>query len=139
MADKKYIYRILDVNFNRAKEGLRVCEEVVRFALNDKKLTIYLRQLRYQISSTVNKLPVSYSALLSSRSSKDDVGKNFYPQRQGKKIDYQNILLVNLQRTKEALRVLEEFSAFIDKRSSRKFQNLRFKVYNLEKILFERL
>lgn len=138
MVSKKYIYRIIDANLNRSKEGLRVCEEVARFALNDKKLTLSLRQLRYQLSWAVKILPVSYAELLSGRNTKGDVGKNFYPRRQGKRVNYKNIFLINIQRVKEALRVLEEFSAFLDKKTHPKFQNLRFKVYNLEKTAFER-
>lgn len=138
MADKKCIYRILDANFNRAKEGLRVCEEIARFALNDKKLTLLLRQLRYQVSGVVKKLPVSYAELLSQRNTKGDLGKKFYPKREGERVNYKNIFLINIQRVKEALRVLEEFTAFLDKKTPPKFQNLRFKVYNLEKTAFER-
>ncbi len=139
MAGKKNIYRILDANLNRSKEGLRVCEEVVRFALNDKKLTAYLRRLRHDISRVADKLPLDYASLLASRNSKEDVGKNFQAERQIKKISYQKIFFRNLQRVKEALRVLEEFSLFLDQKVSKRFQNLRFKIYNLEKIIYERL
>ena len=33
------IYRILDANFNRAREALRVAEDCGRFALNDPAIT----------------------------------------------------------------------------------------------------
>ena len=35
----KDFLRIVDVNYNRAREGMRVCEEVARFALSDAALT----------------------------------------------------------------------------------------------------
>lgn len=138
MATKKNIYRILDANLNRYQEGLRVCEEVARFILNDKKLTIYLRRLRHQVSEVVEELPGGYTDLLNARDSKADVGKSFSPRRRGKKVDHQKIFLLNLQRVKEALRVLEEFSLFLSKKSARGFQKLRFKIYNLEKVIFAR-
>lgn len=139
MTGKKNIYRILDANLNRSKEGLRVCEEVVRFALNDKKLTAHLRRLRHEISRAADKLPLDYASLLASRNSKEDVGKNFSTERQIKKINYHKIFLRNLQRVKEALRVLEEFCLFLDQKVSKQFQHLRFKIYNLEKTIYERL
>ena len=43
------ICRILDANLNRAQEGLRVCEEYVRFALEDPVLSQELKNLRHRL------------------------------------------------------------------------------------------
>jgi len=43
------IYRVLDANFNRAREGLRVTEEVARFILEDPQLTARLKDLRHRL------------------------------------------------------------------------------------------
>jgi len=49
----KNIYRILDANLNRAREGLRVVEEVCRFVLKDKKLTLSAKKLRGDLSKII--------------------------------------------------------------------------------------
>ena len=40
------IYRILDANLDRAREGLRIIEEWCRFGLNHSELTDKLKHLR---------------------------------------------------------------------------------------------
>ena len=46
-------YRIVDANFNRAREALRVMEEVCRFALNDAELSGRAKQLRHELSAAI--------------------------------------------------------------------------------------
>ena len=40
-------YRILDANFNRAREALRVMEDYARFELNHTRLSSQAKQLRH--------------------------------------------------------------------------------------------
>ena len=40
------IYRILDANFNRAREAIRVAEDCGRFAFNDPAITAMAKNLR---------------------------------------------------------------------------------------------
>ncbi|MFC1594778.1 hypothetical protein ACFL38_05570 [Candidatus Omnitrophota bacterium] len=47
----KNMLRILDANINRAKEGLRVCEDEARFILNDARYSRQLKSVRHKISS----------------------------------------------------------------------------------------
>ncbi|MCX5667705.1 MAG: hypothetical protein NTY34_05295 [Candidatus Omnitrophica bacterium] len=49
------------------------------------------------------------------------------------RLDYSDIFSANIERTKESLRVLEEFFKLFDKGSSARFTKLRFKVYEIEK------
>ncbi len=44
------IYRVLDANINRAKEGLRTCEDTARFILNDETLAKKFKKLRHDIT-----------------------------------------------------------------------------------------
>ena len=39
---QKALLRIIDANYNRAKEAIRVAEDIVRFHLGDFKLTAQL-------------------------------------------------------------------------------------------------
>jgi len=131
MADNKKIFRIIDVNLNRAKEGLRCCEEIARFILDDKALTKRLKLLRHSIEDIIVVSGVKKKLLCQSRDIKKDCGKSFCVLE--KKDDWQSIFFANIQRTKEALRVLEEFFKLFDDKSCEKFKTLRFKVYEQEK------
>jgi len=128
---KSSINRIIDANINRAKEGLRVCEEFARFILNDYSLTLELKGLRHKIDSAAEALACR-SDLLSVRSASADVGKdilNFELKRESLK----DIFFANIQRVKESIRVLEELSKLINVKSAVKFKQLRYSVYSVEK------
>lgn len=128
---QKDLLRIIDANLNRSREGLRVCEEIVRFILKDPGLTKELRSLRHSLSRTTRKFPQKLNTLLRCRDIRADVGRKVLTKsRQG---NYQDIFFANIQRVKESLRVLEEFSKIFDLSLSHNFARLRFKAYELEK------
>ncbi len=129
---KKDLLRIVDANLNRSREGLRVCEEVVRFALQDARLTSEFKALRHKVSRSIKRFPgLSKKSLLECRESLSDVGRR--PIIKAKRKNCQDIFFANIQRTKEALRVLEEFSNILNRSLSSYFAKLRFQVYELEK------
>ena len=125
--------RIIDANLNRSREGLRVCEEIARFMLDSRKLTEELKSVRHKISNIVKTFPVSSKKLFSSRDVEMDVGRRFKSRSEMARSDYADIFSANIERVKESLRVLEEFSKLIDRKTSIKFTNLRFNVYDIEK------
>lgn len=131
------LLRIIDANLNRSREGLRVCEEIARFILRDARLTSEFKNLRHKISRSLKKFPHAPYTLLKSRNSQGDVGKSFLPEPSRK--NYRDLFCANIQRTKESLRVLEEFSSLFNQSVSKTFARLRFKVYHLEKKTVERL
>src|SRR5690349_12610330 len=49
-ADRFAALRIIDANFNRATEALRVLEEYCRFGLNDGHLTKCWKELRHSLA-----------------------------------------------------------------------------------------
>ena len=49
--------RIIDANFDRASEGLRVVEEYARFVLDDSGLTDQAKALRHRLISALRSLP----------------------------------------------------------------------------------
>jgi thiamine-phosphate pyrophosphorylase len=132
MKDKKKIYRILDANLNRAREGLRVVEEVARLYRQDKKLSKSLKNLRHRITKTSQKY-FDQKLLLKYRDSQKDIGAKGMGFYEGKRKDVGTIVQANLRRAEEALRVLEEFGKIIDKNSAEDFKKLRFRLYTLEK------
>ena len=52
------IYRILDANFNRAREALRVAEDCGRFALNDPAITAMAKNMRSDLQEIYAQMPV---------------------------------------------------------------------------------
>ncbi len=135
---KQLIYRVMDANFNRAREGLRVCEEFVRFFANDKVLTGDFKKIRNQISKIYNSLSGSKRFLLSARDAAKDVGREAF-KFEGKRACPADVFWASLNRSKEALRVLEEFSKLVKQDSSDAFRSMRYKLYGLEKEAFKKL
>jgi len=133
MTDNKKIFRILDVNINRVKEGLRVCEDITRFILNDPASTKSLKSLRHKIEDTIAKSSIRKKLLCESRDVKRDCATEICYLEHKK--NWRAIFFANIQRTKEALRVLEEFSKLFEEKMSKNFKNLRFNIYEQEKNL----
>lgn len=134
---KKDLLRIIDANANRSREGLRVCEEVARFVLDDGRLTGQFKNLRHTISRNIKKFPGVPKTLLESRDSRADVGRRVLSPSSRK--NYKDVFFANIQRVKESLRVLEEFSNIFSQSLSNDFAGMRFKVYELEKEVIARL
>lgn len=134
----KVFYRILDANINRAKEGLRVCEEFARFILNDYRLTANLKNIRHRLKETLNRLPIEKFRLIEERDSRRDVGKGI----QGKELQrkgYLDILMANLGRTKESIRVMEEFAKLLSQREALNLKKIRYAVYEIEKKIIKKI
>ena len=130
------LFRVLDVNLNRAREGLRVCEEVARLVLEDPSLTRRCQRLRYAVDKTGRLLP--RGKLLKARDSQRDIGRPEKRGPVGKHKRVRELASANLKRAQEALRVLEEFSRLVYPAASRSFGSLRFKAYSLEKAFDQR-
>lgn len=134
----KLVYRVIDANLNRLREGLRVCEEFVRFFSNDKALTRDFKNIRNKVSAIYNKLPGHKKLLFGARDAAKDVGRTGFDfERERARLA--DVFWANLQRSKEALRVLEEFFKIEKKEVSDEFRSLRFKTYELEKKAFAKL
>lgn len=127
------IYRIIDVNLNRSREGLRVCEEVVRFGLSSPALTKELKSLRHAISMIAKGHYKKPGALSHARDSSGDVGRCSKRASEMRRSGLSDIFMANAQRVKESLRVLEEFYKMDDKKISARFSRLRFKLYEIER------
>ncbi len=127
----KVIYRVIDANINRLKEGLRVCEEITRFILDNYNLTSEFKKIRHKAEVILKFLPRN-TELFKERESLGDVGRKIYINEL-KRRNYQDIFFANMQRAKESIRVLEEFSKLINKDIAVKFKRLRYNIYELEK------
>ena len=70
--------------------------------------------------------------LLEGRDSATDTGKSIYVNELNRK-DVRDIFFANIQRVKESLRVLEEFSKLFSIKTAVSFKEIRYQVYELEK------
>ena len=135
MAAVKELYRIIDANFNRSKEGLRVCEDIARFVWDDRVITAAFKGIRHDLHEAIE--PLGLLKVLSFRDIQQDVGKatSSSELRRGKLDD---VFWANSQRVKESLRVLEEITKLSDPKSSLLIKDLRYKVYAIEQKAFKR-
>lgn len=129
----KEVLRIIDANFNRSREGLRVCEDVARFVLNAPRLTKELKSVRHDISSILKDSVIKSGKLFESRDSEGDVGRRPKHKSEMARSNPTDIFEANIERVKESIRVLEEFTKLIDERVSARFSDLRYRVYGIEK------
>lgn len=131
------IHRIIDANLNRVKEGLRVCEEITRFILDDRQLTALFKLYRHEIDAILKKVYPA-AKLLSGRRSAGDVGR-LNSRSELKRSGLKDVFWANIQRVKESLRVLEEFSKLKNRGAALRFKQLRYKVYEIEKKSFKKI
>lgn len=127
--------RIIDVNLNRAREALRVCEDITRFVLDDKILTIALKDVRHKISKIADKL---FEESIKHRNAITDVGKRFFFDKDRSE-NFKSLFYKNSHKAEESIRALEEFSKLAIPKLSKDFKRLRFKVYSIEKKAIKRL
>ena len=125
----KALYRILDANFNRSKEGLRVCEDLYRYVWDQKTLTRAYKDIRHELTEVVSTLDIQ--KVLEARHIQGDVGRRT-SLSETKRADIKSVLWANSQRVKESLRVLEEVTKLMDVKVSANLKVLRYKVYALE-------
>ncbi len=124
--------RILDASANRAREGLRVVEDYVRFALDDPLLTRRIKEVRHRLRDAIRGLDPE--VLLAARDTPGDVGTHIMTASEQARESPRAVLIANFKRTAEALRSLEEYGKLVDVWVSGRFEVLRYDVYTLEKL-----
>ncbi|MFH1853780.1 MAG: thiamine-phosphate pyrophosphorylase [Candidatus Omnitrophota bacterium] len=127
------ILRIIDANLNRAREGLRVCEDISRFTIPAEPLAGLLKTARHSTTRAIlNSKRLALRNLIESRDIKNDCMK-FRDFKKSKNSGSSGMFMANIERVKESLRVLEECCRIIDDAASRKYRKIRFDVYEIEK------
>jgi thiamine-phosphate pyrophosphorylase len=128
---ERAIYRIIDANFNRAREGLRIAEEFCRFALDNEQLAGRCKALRHRLTAAVTKLDMQ--KLIAARDTENDIGCRMRVAGQMKRQNFEDCVTAGFARTTEALRVLAESACAVDNKISAEFEKLRYDCYILEK------
>jgi len=135
-SDTLSVYRALDANCNRAREGFRVAEDVARFVLNDHRLLAQLKKLRHGVTKAEKSLFGSAKVRSLARNVEKDLGRGNKEKAEKARANSGELLKANLKRAQEALRSLEEFSKLIQHPTSRQFKRLRYESYKIEEKLF---
>ena len=126
------IYTAIDANLNRAVEGLRVCEDVLRFIVHDER-SLDFKKLRHRVVGALKDLN---STLLNARNVDEDKQKFVDLSSEKTRASIESVFKSNISRAQESLRCLEEFSKLVCPENCAELQNIRFELYSLEKEIF---
>jgi thiamine-phosphate pyrophosphorylase len=125
--------RILDASANRAREGLRVVEDYVRFVLDDPFLTRRLKEVRHRLAAAI--AGFDPDLLVAARDTRGDVGTHIMTPSEQARENPRAVLAANFKRLGEALRTLEEYAKLVDVWVAGRFEVIRYDVYTLEKLV----
>ena len=123
------LYRILDANLDRTREGLRVIEEWCRFGLNNAPLTERCKSLRQELATWHT------PELRAARNTPGDLGTELTHPQEETRDSIEQVLQVNFCRIEEALRVLEEYGKVYSTEMAAAVKQMRYQVYTLESSL----
>ena len=128
---ERAVFRIIDANYNRAREALRAIEEFCRFGLNCELLSGKIKNLRHQLSQNISML--DSAKLIASRDTENDVGVGMVVENQFARTSLFDSVKANFARLTEALRVLFEMIAPASSSIANSIENIRYQAYILEK------
>jgi len=128
---ERAVYRIIDANFNRAREAIRVVEDYCRFALNSAPLTEKAKRIRHELSTAIGNLDAG--RLISSRDTLGDVGIGRVVDKQLVRGELIDCFTAGSKRLTEALRALAETVQTLDRSVAGTIEKLRYNAYTLEK------
>ena len=139
--ERMTVFRILDASANRAREGLRVVEDFVRFSLNDAHLSALLKSVRHQLRAVMQDFDMA--SLIGSRDTRADVGTQISTPAELIRTDSLAVAKASLKRVQEATRTLEEYSKVLPAAdgmsskptASKQFEQLRYELYSIEKAI----
>jgi len=137
MTVDRQLYSVIDACLNRAAEGLRVCEDLLRFHRRNTELSSKLKELRHRIFHAAAGFP--YRELLNGRDVRGDGQKFLSAPSQGGRATADDAIRANLHRAMEAVRTLEETAKIIPaagpgvRNAAESFQEIRFSLYEIEK------
>jgi thiamine-phosphate pyrophosphorylase len=102
----------------------------VRFVLDDANLTGELKRLRHDLAGAARFL--SSAERHAVRDTPHDVGADIATESESRRADAWSVCQASLERAKQSLRSLEEFSKVAAPAHSAQFESLRYRLYTLE-------
>jgi thiamine-phosphate pyrophosphorylase len=127
-------YRIIDANFNRAREAIRVMEDFCRFFLNSAALSSRCKKMRHDLCTAVGK--IDSGLLIANRDTVSDVGTCIRVEGQHVRTNLNDCATAASKRLTEALRTIAEAAQTLDRSVAASIESIRYEAYTLEKDIF---
>ncbi|NPA28489.1 MAG: thiamine-phosphate pyrophosphorylase [Epsilonproteobacteria bacterium] len=124
------IERLIDANLNRLREALRLLEDISRYIFDSKELSKSFKELRHKLT------PLFDTSRLEYRDITTDVGKESIDSEM-QRGSLKDLVDANFSRAKESSRVLEEAFKLTQPQASAILKEIRYKIYELEKIFYK--
>lgn len=137
-ADRPAALRVIDANLNRGGEALRVVEDTLRFVIADSHLQNIGKMLRHELGILASRLQ-EQTRLIGVRDAAGDVGRSTEHADEYLRANVDQILRANFVRASQSLRSLEEFCKLIDPSAAVQAEEIRYRVYELEKAVLQTL
>jgi thiamine-phosphate pyrophosphorylase len=139
MAFPNEMLRLIDANANRAREGIRTCEDYIRFTVQHARWALVLKSMRASITTIIN-ANVAEHELIAARHVSGDLGRPvdddaLQSEHLKNNEDALSVARRGLKRGQEALRVLEEFLRVRNPESAVQFSKHRYTLYEVEQWL----
>ncbi|MFO0918692.1 MAG: thiamine phosphate synthase [Planctomycetaceae bacterium] len=106
-------------------------EDFVRWAWNDGFLSQQLKECRHELTEALRRLPEP--DFLAARDTQHDVGTEIRTISEYRRESPAAAAVANFKRVQESLRSLEEYSKVVDAEVSPRFEQLRYRLYTLDK------
>jgi thiamine-phosphate pyrophosphorylase len=133
------VWRILDANLNRAREGLRVLEDFARFLADNHDVSLKLKSMRHDLVAAEKQLfasaGIGMADRLQFRDTEGDVGTSQMTDGEQLRSALGDVIIANARRVEESLRSLEEFGKLVSAPFSAAMKSLRYSAYTMEKSL----
>ncbi len=123
--------RVIDAAANRASEALRVIEDFLRFVLDDRHLTRHCKQIRHDLTFALEIFPAAERH--AARETQADVGTAITLAAEQTRNGTAAVLQANFNRLEQALRSLEEFCKMLAPDAAAIVEQLRYRVYTLQR------
>ena len=125
------ILRIIDANANRAREALRVLEDIARFSFNDERLAARTKDMRHALGEALSIFP--NAMLAAARDVEGDVGTALQGSLESSRAGVAGVSLAAGKRLTESLRSIEEsMKALSESASAKQLEALRYAAYAID-------
>ena len=125
------IWRTLDASANRSAEAVRVLEDILRFCLNDAFLSQEAKAIRHELAVIFEQ--EDFQARIQLRDVLRDVGASSTASKSPPRTELRHVFAANAARASQSIRSLEECSRVVMPRATTVFEQLRYRIYTLEK------
>ena len=125
------IWRTLDASANRSAEAVRVLEDILRFGLNDAFLSQEAKAIRHELAVIFAREDLQPRIRL--RDVLGDVGVSSTVAKTPLRTEMHHVFAANAARASQSIRSLEECSRLVVPAVTAAFEQLRYRIYTLEK------